>query len=691
MRDRRWLWVLALVGLVVAAYWPALHAGWIWDDDSYVTNNPVVQTAEGIADAWVPGRTPQYYPLVFASFWVQHAVHGLDPFGYHLVNVLLHGLSAFLLWRLLLRLGVPGAGIAAAIWLLHPMQVESVAWVTERKNVLSMAFSLGAVLAWVRFADDDRPFAQKAGWWGLSFVLFACAMLSKTTAVAVPCALVAVELWRRRTIGARTIALVAPFFALGIVLGLNTARVEATLVGATGPEFDRSFLDRTLQAAQAWWFYLRTWFAPSEILFIHPPFDRGAFGWMAWLAVAGFLGICAAAWALWRRGKRGFALVLAMFTAGTFPALGFINVYPLRYSPVAEHFAYVGTVALAAGAGYLASRFMSSLRGLDRAWLGPVALAGLLLAFAFQTNRVAADYQDAETLWRATLARNPRAWIAANNLCHIAGQRADAAFRAGDKAAAERHVAEAAVLVEQAAREAGDWDMPLLGNLSEVRRMQGLYPEALEAIDKAIRLQPDFAGTRWQRARLLELMGRDAEAGREYQEAVRLGPTDRNSLRECTGWLVKQGRLAEARDLAARLAALDPQDPQGVVAVAQLSLELKDLPRARHQLEMALGMSDEPYRTMVAVRLVDACLTPPTDAESLDRAVRVAEGVVQVTGARDPLALLLLARALALADRPADARTVLARADALPAPADPEAAAALKSERDRVQAALAGR
>lgn len=691
MRDRRWLWALALAAVAVAAYWPALHAGWIWDDDSYVTANPVVQTAEGIADAWVPGKTPQYYPLVFASFWVQHAVHGLEPFHYHLLNVVLHGCSALLLWRLLLRLGVPGAGVAAAVWLLHPMQVESVAWVTERKNVLSMLFSLGSVLAWVRFADDERPFAQKSGWWGLSFVLFACAMLSKTTAVAVPCALVAVELWRRRAITRRTIALVAPFFALGLVLGLNTARVEATLVGATGPEFDRSLLDRTLQAAQAWWFYVRTWFAPAEILFIHPPFDRGAFAWKAWLAVVAFLGACAVAWAMWRQGKRGPALVLAMFTAGVFPALGFINVYPLRYSPVAEHFAYVGTVALAAGTGWLASRFMSSLRRLDRGWVGPVALAGLLLAFAFQVNRVSADYQDAETLWRATLARNPRAWIAANNLCHLAGQRADAAFRAGDRAEAERHVSEAARLVEIAAREAGDWDMPLLGNLSEVRRLQGRYPEALEAIDKAIRLQPEFAGTRWQRARLLELMGRNDEAGREYQEAVRLGPTDRNSLRECTGWLVKQGRLAEARELAARLASLDPLDPKGVVAVAQLSLEMKDLAAARHQLEIALAMSEEPYRTMVAVRLVDACLTPPTDPEALARAVRVADGVVQVTGARDPLALLLLARALALSSDINGARSTLARADALPVPVDAELAAAVRTERERVVAAMRGK
>ena len=143
--------VLTAVAVVVAAYAPALAAGWIWDDDSYVWRNAVVQTPGGVLDAWVPGRTPQWYPMVFVSFWAQHALHGLDPFGYHLVNVLLHAASSLMLWRLLAALRLPGAAIAAAIFALHPMQVESVAWVTERKNVLSMAFALASVHCWLRW------------------------------------------------------------------------------------------------------------------------------------------------------------------------------------------------------------------------------------------------------------------------------------------------------------------------------------------------------------------------------------------------------------------------------------------------------------------------------------------------------------------------------------------------------------
>jgi hypothetical protein len=164
--------MLLLTVLATVTYLPALQAGWIWDDDSYILDNPAVQLPEGIVHAWVPGATPQYYPLVFVSFWVQHAVHGLEPFGYHLVNLLLHLASSVLLWRLLVALRLPGALFAAALFAVHPVQVETVAWVTERKNVLSMAFSLASLLAWVRFLQDARPFSARAGWWGASFVLF---------------------------------------------------------------------------------------------------------------------------------------------------------------------------------------------------------------------------------------------------------------------------------------------------------------------------------------------------------------------------------------------------------------------------------------------------------------------------------------------------------------------------------------
>lgn len=691
MREgRRWWVALAVALLAVVAYWPALQAGWIWDDDSYVTANTVVQTPEGIVDAWVPGRTPQYYPLVFVSFWTQHALHGMNPMGFHLVNLLLHLGSSLLLWRLLRALGVPGAGIAAVVFALHPMQVESVAWVTERKNTLSLFFALGSVRAWLRFADDPRGFTAKAGWWGLSLCLFLLAMLSKTTAVAVPVAIVVVELWRRRAGRGRTLALVAPYFALGIALAAVTVFVEATQVGASGTEFERSAVDRLLQASMAWWFYIRTWAFPNDLLFIYPPFKMGALQLRAWAALLGLAIVLVAAVRRWRRGERGRLLLLVLYTAGVFPALGFINVYPLRYAPVADHFAYVGSVAMAIGTGWLVAVLWRRLRtrGVP-ALAGPAVAVIVACSFAALVNAQTRDYADASTLWRATLERNPQAWIAANNLCHEALLQAQEAIERGDDEGRDRLIAQASALAEQAERSGGHIDMPLLGNLSEVRRLQGRYPEAMEAIDRAIALQPRFGGTHWQRGRLLELMNRFGEAGAEYEQAVQGDPTNVAYLREQARWLVKAGQLGRAREVAGRIAQLDPADPEALSNYGTLSLELGDALTARRALEAALLVAQEPFATVVAVRLADACLKPPVDPGSAARAVKLAEAIVFTTGEKDPLSLMLLARACAYAGQADRARTALARAEALLPTADEQVRHACAREREAAMEALA--
>lgn len=328
----------AILCACLCAYLPALDAGWIWDDDAYVLENPAVRLEGGIADAWVPGRTPQWYPMVFVSFWVQHALHGIEPFGYHLVNVLLHLASTAMLWRLLLALGLPGATLAAALFALHPVQVESVAWVTERKNVLSMAFALASMLAWVRFLRDPRPLRARAGWWGAALLMFALAMLSKTTAVAVPVAMAAIAWWRPWEDGQGSavpasapgrgawaaVAPLVPFFALGISLGLVTAWLEATHVGARGPEFERGGLERLLHAAQAWWAYLALWAWPTDLSFVHPPFDGSA--WKPWAALAAGLAVAIAAVVAAGRGVRGAMVAFLCYSAGVFPALGFLNL-----------------------------------------------------------------------------------------------------------------------------------------------------------------------------------------------------------------------------------------------------------------------------------------------------------------------------------------------------------------------------
>ena len=147
-----WLPGLILFAITLIAYLPAWHAGFIWDDDDYVINNTTLRSLDGLRQIWfVIDALPQYYPLVHTTFWLEYHLWGLNPLGYHLVNIGLHATGAVLLWRVLKRLQLPGAWLAAAIFAIHPVEAESVAWVTERKNVLSAVCYFAAALAYLRF------------------------------------------------------------------------------------------------------------------------------------------------------------------------------------------------------------------------------------------------------------------------------------------------------------------------------------------------------------------------------------------------------------------------------------------------------------------------------------------------------------------------------------------------------------
>ena len=190
---RVWLAAIGLLLMTVVVYEPAFHAGFIWDDDSYVTRNRLLSDPIGWLRAWIPGTTPQYYPVVFTMFWIEHVIWGLNPLGYHAVNVLLHAANAVLVWRLASWLRIPGAWLIGAVFAVHPVHVESVAWITERKNVLSGFFYLLAALAYLRFDSLRFPSPKQQSetshrtwqWYGVSLGCFALALLAKTVTMSV--------------------------------------------------------------------------------------------------------------------------------------------------------------------------------------------------------------------------------------------------------------------------------------------------------------------------------------------------------------------------------------------------------------------------------------------------------------------------------------------------------------------------
>ena len=414
-----WRLIAVLIALTLAAYAPVYQTGFIWDDDDYITGNKTLHDLKGLERIWFDRHAnPQYYPLVHSSFWIEFHLWGLNPLGYHLVNAALHAVNVVLLLSVLRRLNVPGAFWAAGLFAVHPVMVESVAWVTERKNVLSAFFYLCSFWALLRFWPPEEAEPQPGGRWryyALALLLFAAALCSKTVACSLPAAFLLVRWWKRGTLSRRDAWMTAPFFALGLVLALNTAILEKQQVGAAGTEWNFSAVERLLIAGRALWFYLGKLVWPSKLTFIYPRWQIDSQTWWQYLYPLAALGAIGVLWALRRRLGRG-PLTAALFFAGTLlPALGFFNVYPMRYSFVADHFQYLASVGLLALAGaaieFARSHFAANLSR------PIVAASGLaLIVLAAITCRQIGVYQDLQTLWSDTVAKNPSCWLAHNNL-----------------------------------------------------------------------------------------------------------------------------------------------------------------------------------------------------------------------------------------------------------------------------------
>ena len=554
---REWhaIWLGAfLVALMLIVYLPALRAGFNWDDDAYVTNNLTLRNVQGLSQIW--GRltaTPQYYPLVYTSFWLEYHLWGLNPLGYHVVNVLLHTLAAILLWRVLVRLQLPGAWLAAGIFAAHPVAVESVAWVTERKNVLSGVFYFGAALAYLRWHDARTTDHRNDGLgsfviYVLSLALVICALFSKTVTASLPAALLLVMWWKHGRIAGRDVWPLLPFFVAGGALGLVTAWLERTHVGANGPEWALSFWDRCLIAGRALWFYAGKLFWPANLTFIYPRWQIDPGIWWQWLFPAAAIALVMILWSVRTRIGRG-PLAAVLFFAGTlFPALGFANIYPMRYSFVADHFQYLASAGL----------IVLATAGLIRLFR-PVPLAAVLvpLLLAVLTWKQSAIYADQKTLWLDTLAKNPAGWMAHNNL--------------GTVLESEGRIDEALSHYEDAVRLKPD-HAEAHNNLGNTLYKKGRTDAAINEYRQAIRLKPDYAIAYGNLGTALGATGRNDEAMKQLQESIRLDPRDGRAHYNFGIVLYKNNQAdASIRDLreAVRL--------------------LPDYPNARINLGIALG------------------------------------------------------------------------------------------------------
>ena len=422
--------------LVALVYWPTLENGFVWDDDDYVENNDTLTSLAGLRNIWFTlGAVPQYYPLAHSSFWVEYQLWGLDPRGFHAVNMLLHAASAVLVWRLLLRLAVPGAWLAAALFAVHPVCVESVAWVTERKNVLSCALALGSLLAYLRFSppnafDRSQTRTAETGgdrrYYALALVLFIAALLAKTVVASVPAVLLVIYWWKRGRVAWRDVLPLVPLFVVGGALACLTIWMEKTVVGARGAEWDASPVERCLLAGRALYFYAGKLAWPRPLIFVYPRrLPNAHVRWQYAFPVAA-LAVITTLWLARKRVGRGPLAAVLIFAGVLTPALGFFKVYPFRYSFVADHFQYHASIALVALAAAALAR--AGRRHIGRpAWVPPLLVFALLLPLAVAARHRTLIYKDRTTLLETTFAQNPAAWVAPADLASQLGKQGNSA------------------------------------------------------------------------------------------------------------------------------------------------------------------------------------------------------------------------------------------------------------------------
>lgn len=539
-RFRCLSWTLLLSLSILAAYWRALHGGFIWDDDAHVTANPHIVGPLGLKEIWTSAGAA-YYPLVLTSFWIQHALWGLNPLPYHAVNILMHIASAILLWRVLEKLRVPGAWLGAAIWAIHPMQVESVAWITELKNTQSCVFYLLAILCFLKWLEGAR---SAKSLYALSLTFALAALLSKTSTVMLPVVLALCWWWRDQKWHARNIVALIPFFLPSAAASAWTIWEQKFHSGAAGSEWDLNTLQRIAIASKAFWFYIGKLFWPQPLMFIYPRWTIESHRLAVYLPLILFGLVLLILWRNRNTAARPVYFAVAYFAVSLFPISGLFDIYFFRYSFVADHFQYLaamGPLALVASAIVV----LLDQRIPYRSFLKPAVATALLLTIGTLTFQQSRIYSSRLTLWRDTVTKNPSAWIAHTNL--------------GAELDDQRRFSEAMEQYEESLRlnprdvEAANF---LAADLAEM----GRSAEAIEKLEQVLRIQPDHGPTHSNLAIILFQKGETEKSFAHWKQALQINPADGDAHYNFGLALAEAQRFDEAIEHLQEASRLRPTD-----------------------------------------------------------------------------------------------------------------------------------
>ena len=661
--------MLALGVLVAVSYAPAvLWGGFVWDD-RVITEAPPIRDAGGLWSIWFSPSDLEfweghYWPLVYTTFWLEHKLWGFAPTGYHAVNVLLHAVNTVLLWGLLLRLAVPGAWIVAAVFAVHPLHVESVAWVLERKDVLSALFYLAAFRTWVRFGE--APHARgRTRRYVLTLTLFGLGMLSKSVVVTLPAALLIGQWWQRDRVTGADMVRLAPFFVVGAAIAAaDTAFYRSKEVVS----FDYSLVERVQIAAHALWFYVGKLLWPIDLAVIYPHWEVGVADPLAWGYFVAALAAAAALWFLQGRVGRG-PLAGALFFAVTLsPVLGFVDFGYMQFSFVADRYQYlagIGVIAVVVGsAAYWGGRLPGRMQ-----WGAAGTVAVVLLILGTLTWRQAGIYRDNVTFYTHILAHNPTARSAQYNLGNalITAQRPEEALAAFRIAAAQQpdsvdahsntgrafmdlnRLDEAAERLQYALKMDPRHTVSLQ-NLALVRIRQQRHEEALDIYGRLLDIDPRHVGGHSGMGIALHYLGRTDEAMQSVDRALALDQTYAEALvnRELMPQVrahadaglarMKQGRLDEAEQHLRYVRQIDPAYTPALQNLALLQLRRQRYAEALALYRRLVEMNPDHAEAHSGMGVALYYLDRVEDAlESLDRALALDPTLEEARANRDAM------------------------------------------------------
>jgi tetratricopeptide (TPR) repeat protein len=571
--------IMLIAAAVFTAYLPSINGGFVLDDGLLLTENKIINAPDGPYRLWCTNEAPEYYPAAYTTNWIEWRLWGMCPTGYHVTNLILHVVEALLIWIVLRKLSIPGAFWAALIFAVHPVNVESVAWIAQRRNIMAMLFFLLSILWYLKAARSLAPSPwplAPSPWplfYWLSLAAFVLAMLGKGSAAVLPLLLVGtVPIFVSTKMGLspfirRHLLRTAPFFAVAVALTLVNVWFQTR--GTEVVFRHAGFADRLVGAGCVTWFYLYKALLPIDLCFVYPQWKIEAGNPLWWTPLLAALAVTAALLRYRKSWGRPFLFAWGFFCTALIPVMGFTDVAFMKYSPVADHYqhiAIIGVIALVS-AGYSSWRGSVPGKAFPPALFVAVAAATVLI---FLTWRQSGLYRDEITLYQETLKKNPQCWMAQNDL-------GIAMVRIG-------RFEEAIENFRRVLQINPDY-VEVHNNLGNALMQIGRSQEAIEQIQQVLSLKPDYPAAHYNMGKILSDMGRVQESLEHYQEAIRLNPDFPEAHYSLGNILFNEGQVREAIEHYRQAVRLKP-----------------DFCTAHNSLGYALTIAGEPQEAIEHIR-----------------------------------------------------------------------------------------